>query len=162
MIARDRRKPFQGLIALASLAALAAVGAMAVGADQPAQPMPAQAPVARPGAAVAVGPGPKMVIERPTKEVLKARSALVVAAPAARPVLDRPKTMGIERPTVRVVKDLSAPANAAPAAGFVNPKVEPGKVRWHAAFADASTASARSGKPVLLFQMMGKLDDQFC
>ncbi|SRR5258708_21336582 len=46
--------------------------------------------------------------------------------------------------------------------GFVNPKVEPGKVNWHADFDTACKAAAKTGKPVLLFQMMGKLDDQFC
>jgi len=44
----------------------------------------------------------------------------------------------------------------------VNPKVAPGKVRWHPDFATACAASKASGKPVLLFQMMGKLDEQFC
>ena len=43
-----------------------------------------------------------------------------------------------------------------------NPKVEPGKVRWHPTFQAACDAARQSGKPVLLFQMMGKLDDQFC
>ena len=41
-------------------------------------------------------------------------------------------------------------------------KVEPGKVRWHKAIQTAMDASRRSGKPVLLFQMMGHLDDRFC
>ena len=50
----------------------------------------------------------------------------------------------------------------APTKDFVNPKVEPGKVKWHATFDEACQASAKSGKPVMLFQMMGKLDDQFC
>jgi hypothetical protein len=53
-------------------------------------------------------------------------------------------------------------AKAEAAKGFVNPKVQPGKVTWHKDFAAACAASAKSGKPVLLFQMMGKLDDQFC
>ena len=48
------------------------------------------------------------------------------------------------------------------AAPFVNPRVEPGKVRWHPDFAAACRASAASGRPVLLFQMMGRLDDRFC
>jgi hypothetical protein len=43
-----------------------------------------------------------------------------------------------------------------------NPKVQPGVVNWHTSFAEALTAARKSGKPVLLFQMMGKLDDQFC
>lgn len=55
-----------------------------------------------------------------------------------------------------------APTPANTKADPANPKVEPGKVKWHADFAAACQASAKSGKPVLLFQMMGKLDDQFC
>jgi hypothetical protein len=43
-----------------------------------------------------------------------------------------------------------------------NPKVEPGKVKWHANLANACKASAASGKPVMIFYMMGKLDDKFC
>lgn len=43
-----------------------------------------------------------------------------------------------------------------------NQKVEPGKVRWHRAIQTAMEASSQSGKPVLLFQMMGRLDDRFC
>jgi hypothetical protein len=45
---------------------------------------------------------------------------------------------------------------------FVNPKVEPGQVTWHHDFKEACASSKSSGKPVLLFQMMGKLDDRFC
>lgn len=43
-----------------------------------------------------------------------------------------------------------------------NPLVSPGLVRWHASFAAAQEAAQRSGKPVLLFHMMGHLDRQFC
>jgi hypothetical protein len=35
-------------------------------------------------------------------------------------------------------------------------------VTWHPDFATACAASAKSKKPVLLFHMMGKLDEQFC
>jgi hypothetical protein len=67
-----------------------------------------------------------------------------VAGPRPIPsVLDFSKSVVIERPTQALVKD-------------------PGRVRWHATFADACGKARRSGKPVLLFQMMGKLDDQFC
>ena len=45
---------------------------------------------------------------------------------------------------------------------FDNPKTGPGLVRWHVSFAAACQAAGKSGKPVLLFQMMGKLDEQFC
>jgi len=44
----------------------------------------------------------------------------------------------------------------------VNPKVSAGKVKWHNDFSSALAASKTSGKPVLLFQMMGRLDDRFC
>ncbi len=65
----------------------------------------------------------------------------------------------IELPVKRVLAARSGPAAKD---GFVNPKVEPGKVTWHADFAAACAAAQRSKKPVLLFQMMGRLDNQFC
>jgi hypothetical protein len=65
-------------------------------------------------------------------------------------------------PMQRILAKQTNPAAAIGAAEFVNPKVEPGKVRWHKDFATACREAKKSGKPVLLFQMMGKLDDQFC
>jgi len=41
-------------------------------------------------------------------------------------------------------------------------KCRPGDVNWHRNFDEACSASILSGKPVLLFQMMGNLDDKFC
>jgi hypothetical protein len=35
-------------------------------------------------------------------------------------------------------------------------------VRWHADFAAACAAGRGSGKPVFLFQMLGRLDQKFC
>ncbi len=61
-----------------------------------------------------------------------------------------------EAPAKRMV------ANTAPAREVVNPKVPPGLVRWHENFQTACDAARKSGKPVLLFHMMGKLEDQFC
>jgi len=43
-----------------------------------------------------------------------------------------------------------------------NPRVRPGRVRWHEDFAAACAASGRSGKPVMLFQMLGRMDEKFC
>jgi hypothetical protein len=43
-----------------------------------------------------------------------------------------------------------------------NRKVPPGYVQWHADFQSASSASQKSGKPVLLFQLMGRLDEELC
>lgn len=66
----------------------------------------------------------------------------------------------IERPVKEVV------ANAVPAPPAVvaadNPTVDTGKVKWHKTLDDAQAAAKKSGKPVLLFQMMGYLDKKFC
>jgi hypothetical protein len=43
-----------------------------------------------------------------------------------------------------------------------NPRVRPGLVNWHPTFADARAAAEKSGRPVLVFHMMGQLDRQFC
>ena len=43
-----------------------------------------------------------------------------------------------------------------------NPDARPGRVRWHADFDTARKASQTSGKPVLLFHMLGRLDQRFC
>jgi hypothetical protein len=68
---------------------------------------------------------------------------------------------GIERPTETLLfQSSSGPAAGSAKAG--NPRVKPGQVRWHATLEQACGASARSGKPVLLFSMMGRLDEQFC
>jgi hypothetical protein len=75
----------------------------------------------------------------------------------APPMLDIGKTAHNEP----LVKQLVA-AKSSTIANTENPKVKPGLVKWHSNFAEACEASKKSGKPVLLFQMMGKLDDQFC
>jgi hypothetical protein len=75
--------------------------------------------------------------------------------------VDRPKG-DIEMPTKRILARQTDPAPAAGAGAFVNPKVQPGKVGWHKDFDAACRAAKKTGKPVLLFQMMGKLDDRFC
>jgi hypothetical protein len=76
------------------------------------------------------------------------------------PRADRTKMVRIEKPTRLIVARNSAalPAAADPS----NPKVEPGLVKWHPTLAAACEVSRQSGKPVLLLQMMGKLDDKFC
>ena len=94
------------------------------------------------------------VIEKPAEKVLAGNTAGV-------PAVDMTKTLRIEKPASTILAHNTA---GVPASGkqFVNPKVQPGDVRWHASFAAACEAAKKSGKPVLLFQMMGKLDDQFC
>ncbi|MEZ0231166.1 MAG: hypothetical protein ACAI25_21295 [Planctomycetota bacterium] len=41
-------------------------------------------------------------------------------------------------------------------------KVQPGKVRWHASLAEAIAAAEKTKKPVLHFQLLGELDQEFC
>ena len=74
---------------------------------------------------------------------------------------DITKTVRIEKPTNTILARQSAGV-AANGKDFVNPKVQPGGVHWHPTLTAACEAARKSGKPVLLFQMMGKLDDQFC
>jgi hypothetical protein len=49
-----------------------------------------------------------------------------------------------------------------PGANHVRQRVSMGHVRWHGDFASACAASEQSRKPVLLFQMMGRLDERLC
>jgi hypothetical protein len=81
--------------------------------------------------------------------------------PKAKVSLDVGK-FSVESPTKQMLAERTAPSTSSPAPGFINPKVEPGKVRWHKAFVAACAAAKESGKPVLLFQMMGNLDERFC
>jgi hypothetical protein len=122
---------------------------------------------------------PKTIaIEAPVKKLLAGSNATL---PVAKPNHDFPITKArIESPTKKVVtnalmakgsiesptKSVIAHATTQPTNGAnkptKNPKVAPGTVNWHNNFAAACDAAKRSGKPVLLFQLMGNLDDQFC
>lgn len=85
-------------------------------------------------------------IEIPLKRVI--RTAAVEADPAASdaaPSRDAQSEGGAE----------------GKASGFVNPKVEPGRVKWAADFDEAVKKAERSGRPVLLFQLIGRLDERF-
>jgi hypothetical protein len=91
----------------------------------------------------------------------RALASIALAALVTLPAMgDAPSKYVIERPTKEV---LSTRSGSAPTVvPFDNPKVAPGRLIWHPSF-DAACAAARvSGKPVLLFQMMGNLDEQFC
>jgi hypothetical protein len=131
---------------------------------------PAAKPVATPAELEAVRRALEARLLDVRKGSIENPAKAVIAAPAP-PRVDAPKSVA-EQPARDVVSRTAAilarhgfttpPAKAAPPAAPANPKVVPGKVRWHASFADAASAAQRSGKPVLLFQMLGKLDDQFC
>jgi hypothetical protein len=72
------------------------------------------------------------------------------------------RVTGIEDGPAQIVASSTPVATPPTKETFVNPSVEPGKVKWHRDFDTACKEAEKSGKPVFLFQMMGKLDDQFC
>lgn len=71
----------------------------------------------------------------------------------------------VERPFERLIES-STPAPAVPPAiePVLDPatKVAPGRVSWHGDVDAAIEAARRTSKPVLLFQLLGKLDDAYC
>jgi hypothetical protein len=78
-----------------------------------------------------------------------------------KPIADMTKTVRIEKPASTILARQTG-GTAVSGKDFVNPKVQPGNVKWHSTWLEACEAAKKSKKPVLLFQMMGKLDDQFC
>jgi hypothetical protein len=96
----------------------------------------------------------KMRVELPIKGVLKGFQTL---EPSSKLSITAQKVSKPALP-VKTLGSTTKPALKQPR----NEKVEPGKVRWHKAIQTAMDASKQSGKPVLLFQMMGRLDDRFC
>ena len=102
--------------------------------------------------------------------VLLARGFAADKVPPAKPPAPPPRKIAmkdfskfvIESPAKDILAKQTNTATVPSGEPFVNPKVQPGKVRWHKTFADACAAAQKSGKPVLLFQMMGKLDERFC
>jgi hypothetical protein len=58
--------------------------------------------------------------------------------------------------TKATTNDDPAAASAAPATTTI------AGVRWHASFAAARAEARRDGKPILLLQLFGRLDEEFC
>lgn len=88
------------------------------------------------------------------------RTASFLAVPTALLALlaqDSPSFLGkraVELPLESAISTSTPPSADA--------KVAPGLVRWHADFDAACAAARASGKPVLLFQLLGRLDDELC
>ncbi len=100
-----------------------------------------------------------------TRCVLAFVSLISVAAAQKTPrSADSPKRI-VEAPIESLLKPPGRPdpANSSPQVSTPpsNPRVKPGNVKWHASLADACVASERSNKPVLLFHLLGKLDERF-
>lgn len=139
-----------------------------------------QALVLRPAAdAQAVQPEPKAIVEKPavkkpadrgkaiielgakqlvqlSAEELQAK--LTAVANQAKPAVS---SSGEPKPANDAAHEKPFAEEQIVASDSENPKVEPGKVNWHVDFAAACEASQQSGKPVLLFQLLGQLDQRF-
>jgi hypothetical protein len=100
-----------------------------------------------------------LVVEKPVT-ALVVQSAPATAAPAV--PADPSKRKRVEPAVSSVVAGTAPASTSVTPTDLNNPIVEPGKVKWHKTLAEAQAASEKSGKPVLLFHMMGQLDKQFC
>ena len=100
----------------------------------------------------------KSVVETPLKTLLAGAND---QAPAIASHADAP--IAAPRPVVEAVnrEPAAATASSANSGTGENPTVEPGDVRWHEDFDQARSAANTSQRPVLLFQMIGRLDQRF-
>src|SRR5579885_3178605 len=87
----------------------------------------------------------KSAIENPVK-------SLLAPAPTSKASLGYSHYLPLRSTTTSPKLTTSSPESA-PLTGLVS---------WHNNFAEALDASRKSGKPVFLFQMLGRLDDRFC
>lgn len=85
-------------------------------------------------------------------------ATLLIACLAAAPA-ELPDVPDVSK---RLIEDDLIASLAEVAVDPARDPVEPGLVPWHASYAAACAAAAESGKPVLLFQLLGRLDDAFC
>ncbi|MBW3541777.1 MAG: hypothetical protein KY476_16035 [Planctomycetes bacterium] len=165
---------------------LLAAGGIAAATSAAAEPANREAgPQAAPAREVPLKDMRKMVIESPVKELVAgtqpderpaaanppqssardsgaAGATLAETAPADNPTVEPLKGSdpfaGV--PSAQVLYRSSAKGSD-PVRQQLNPTVEPGRVRWLADFDAARATAARSGRPVLLFQLMGRLDQRF-
>jgi len=70
-----------------------------------------------------------------------------------RKVLERLADAGKSEAELPIKEKLAAPAPG---------RVSTGKVAWRASLEAALEQARTSGKPVLVFQLLGKLDDEWC
>ncbi len=113
----------------------------------------------------------KLRIERPLEQlVIESRSS---SAASSTDQADEAKG-AIELPVESIVAERSPAVSHDLLAGFEgdampgnirgdeeNPLCEPGQVNWHESFETACATARDSGKPVLLFQLLGRLDQRF-
>lgn len=125
-------------------------------AEAPEDPAAAASPVARNDAAPPKRPPDpgKYIVESPLKAVVAAADVQAALAGAAAAPVEATS------PAVQPAST-AEPAAVGDGQAAENPSVAPGLVRWHTDFDQARAAADASGKPVLLFQMIGRLDQRF-
>ncbi len=73
---------------------------------------------------------------------------------------------GCSRPESRPTADACKMAEEGPLLVQLRPAVPAWlaemKVRWHASPEEAVAAARRSGRPVMVFDLLGRLDEEFC
>jgi hypothetical protein len=116
----------------------------------------------------------KAAIEQPLKHMIKSGSTQIEPR---RPDVSK---LRIEAPLKSIMKtgaspdlnksfetkmatngQVGKPQEPAPLS-VANHRVTPGLVSWHKNMATAMKSASKSGKPLLVFHMMGSLDDRFC
>jgi len=85
------------------------------------------------------------------------KSKLAIQAPIEK-LISHPTIGKVPAAPMVIAESPEAP----PSDTRINPTVSAGEIQWHKDFSAARIAAGKSGKPVLLFQMMGRLDQRFC
>lgn len=105
-----------------------------------------------------VAPIPRYVRRGPMLSVRRSDvSKATIEMPVKGLMIDVPAPLESTRPVKpSTLKEIADETSSDPN------KVKPGLVTWHKDLETAKDASTKSGKPVLVFHMMGQLDDRFC
>jgi hypothetical protein len=97
----------------------------------------------------------KRQVEAPAKHLL----ADAIHGASLNPI-SRPATADLGKGVIE--RPIKAVAAASSASNPTSSKIAPGAVNWHRDFAQAKIAAEKSGKPIFLFHLLGKLDEVFC
>lgn len=113
-------------------------------------------------AGVRINRGGKTFMQKMILSSLVGLLALTTATPSPAGAQERRSDfskMAVESPVKRL---LSVPSPLSLERMPANRKMQPGLVHWRADLESACEAAKTSGKPVLLFQMMGNLNQEYC
>lgn len=97
----------------------------------------------------------KGAVEEPLKRLISTRSTAVITE----------NSLSVAAPSYssqRIGITPSEVKNSSPEKRLEGKRVQPGLVNWIPDFKTAFQKAKKSKKPVLVFQMIGRLDDEFC